>query len=332
VTPPVSCFWQGKVVLCTGATGLVGGWLVSALLDMGADVVALVRNSDHRAEFLRSGAFRRVALVAGKLEDFGVLERAINQYEVDTVIHLAAQAIVTAAERSPLQTFESNIRGTYNLLEACRIHPELVERVVVASSDKAYGNNRGLPYTEDLPLRANHPYDVSKACADLLARTYAHTYGVPVAVARCGNIFGGGDMNWNRLVPGTIRALTHGEQPRIRSDGTYVRDYLYVKDAAAAYLVLAEQAACPGVRGEAFNFSAACPKTVLEVVECISELMGTQHLRPRILNEVRNEIPSQVLATDRAHERLDWRPKYHLAAGLRETIDWYRAFLADTDG
>jgi CDP-glucose 4,6-dehydratase len=328
VSPPVSRFWQGKTALVTGVTGLVGGWLVSALLDAGAEVVALVRNTDHRAEFQRSGAVRRVALVAGQLEDFGLLERTMNGYAVDTVIHLAAQAIVSVAERSPMQTFESNIRGTYNLLEACRLHPE-VQRVVVASSDKAYGNFEGLPYTEDLPLLANHPYDVSKACGDLLAQTYAHTYGLPVTIARCGNIFGGGDLHWNRLVPGTIRALARGERPRIRSDGAYVRDYLYVKDAASAYLVLAEHAADPGVRGEAFNFSAACPKTVLEVVACISELMGKQHIRPDILNEVRNEIPAQVLATERARARLGWCPRYGLAEGLAETIDWYRAFLAD---
>jgi CDP-glucose 4,6-dehydratase len=305
---------------------------VSALLDLGAEVVALVRNTDHRAEFLRSGAFRRVALVAGTLEDFGVLERTVNHYAVDTVIHLAAQAIVTVAERTPLQTFESNIRGTYNLLEACRIHPELVQRVVVASSDKAYGNNQGLPYSEEMPLAANHPYDVSKACADLVAQTYAHTYGLPVAIARCGNIYGGGDLNWNRLVPGTIRALMHDERPQIRSDGTYVRDYLYVRDAAAAYLTLAEHAAQDGVHGEAFNFSGACPRTVLEVVECIAQLMGKQAVEPQILNEARNEIPNQVLASEKARERLDWCPRYGLVHGLRETVAWYRAFLAEPAG
>ena len=326
---PVSTFWHRKTVLCTGVTGLVGGWLVAELLDRGAAVVALVRNTDHRSEFLRSGAFRRVALVAGQLEDFQVLERAINQYEVDTVIHLGAQAIVTAAERSPMQTFESNIRGTYNLLEACRIHPELVQRVVVASSDKAYGNNHGVAYTEDLPLIANHPYDVSKACGDLIAQTYANTYSLPVAIARCGNIYGGGDLNWNRLVPGTIRAFLQDQCPQIRGDGASVRDYLYVKDAVWAYLALAERAADPGVRGEAFNFSAADPRTVLEVVHGVSELMHTQHLQPNVLDVARNEIPNQVLATDKARQVLAWCPRYRLAEGLAETIDWYRTFLAE---
>jgi CDP-glucose 4,6-dehydratase len=271
-----------------------------------------------------------VTIVHGDLQDYALLERTVNQYETDTVIHLGAQAIVSVGERSPLQTFESNIRGTYNVLEACRVHAGLVKRIAVASSDKAYGDTNGEPYTEDQPLLAHHPYDVSKSCTDLLAQTYAYTYEMPLAIARCGNIFGGGDLNWSRLVPGTIRALRDGKSPQIRSDGSYVRDYLYVKDAAAAYLLLASRAADPGVRGEAFNFSAGQPLSVLELVRRIAEVMGKRHLQPRILNEARHEIRAQILVSDKARQRLAWRPRYSLEQALVETIDWYTNFLAES--
>jgi CDP-glucose 4,6-dehydratase len=307
---------------------MVGGWVVHALLEAGANVVALVRDSDQRMDFFRSGAARRVTIVPGELQDFAVLERAVNHYEVDTVVHLGAQAIVTAAERFPLETFESNIRGTYNLLEVCRVHRDLVQRVVVASSDKAYGDNQGEPYTEDLPLMARHPYDVSKTCADLLAQTYAYTYDLPVTIARCGNIYGGGDLNWSRLVPGTIRALLDDTAPQIRSDGSYVRDYLFVKDAAVAYLTLAEHAADEHVRGEAFNFSANAPMSVLDLVNCIARLMGKRHVQPNILNRAKHEIPHQVLSADKARTQLGWQPQYTLEQGLTETIGWYESFLA----
>jgi CDP-glucose 4,6-dehydratase len=320
--------WQSRTVFCTGATGIVGAWVVQELLAAGAQVIALVRDTDPRTEFVRSRARDRVVQVMGELQDFALLERTINQFEVDTVIHLGAQAIVSAAERSPLETFESNIRGTYNLLEACRIHRGLVERVAVASSDKAYGDNGQETYTEDLPLQARHPYDVSKACTDLLAQTYAYTYGLPIAIARCGNIYGGGDLNWSRIVPGTIRSLCRNEPPEIRSDGTFVRDYLYVRDAAAAYLSLAHHAAEDGVRGEAFNFSAGEPHSVLELVAKIASLMGKRHVLPTVLNRARHEIPYQVLTSAKAHQRLEWRARYSLADGLRETIDWYTGYLA----
>jgi CDP-glucose 4,6-dehydratase len=319
--------WQSHTVLCTGATGIVGGWVVHALLEAGATVIALVRDSDPRAEFFRSGAANRVVQVHGALQDFPLVERTLNQYEVDTVIHLAAQAIVSVAERSPLETFESNIRGTYNLLEACRVHRALVKRIAVASSDKAYGDNSGEAYTEDLPLLARHPYDVSKACTDLLAQTYAYTYELPIAVARCGNIYGGGDLNWSRLVPGTIRSLRDNQRPELRSDGTFVRDYLYVKDAASAYLMLAQQAADSGVRGEAFNFSAGEPHSVLDLVGKIAELMGKRHLEPLILDNAKHEIPHQVLVADKARQQLGWSARYTLEEGLRETINWYTGYL-----
>jgi CDP-glucose 4,6-dehydratase len=321
--------WQTRTVLCTGATGVVGGSVVHALLEAGANVLALVRDVDTRAEFFRSGAAERTTQVHGELQDYALLERIINQYEVNTVIHLGAQAIVSAAQRSPLETFESNIRGTYNLLEACRVHRDLVKHIAVASSDKAYGDNNGQPYTEDLPLMAHHPYDVSKTCTDLLAQTYAYTYDLPVTIARCGNIYGGGDLNWNRIVPGTIRSLQQGHAPEIRSDGTFVRDYLYVKDAASAYLALALHAAEDGIRGQAFNFSAEAPLSVLDLVDRIARLMGKSHIKPHILNQARYEIPQQILVSNKARERLGWQPCYSIERGLRETIAWYDGFLQE---
>ena len=222
----MSGFWQNRRVFVTGATGIVGSWLVKDLLAAGAYVVALVRDADPQSEFFRSGDFQSVAIVNGALEDFATLERAINEHEIDTVFHLGAQTIVGTAHRSPVPTFEANIRGSYFLLEACRLHQDRVRRVVIASSDKAYGDQPNLPYTEDTPLQGQHPYDVSKSCTDLIAQTYYHTYRLPVAIARCGNVYGGGDLNWSRIVPGTVRSLLQGMPPLIRSDGRYVRDYL----------------------------------------------------------------------------------------------------------
>lgn len=321
-------FWREKRVLITGATGIVGSRVARLVQAAGGEVVALVRDADRRSEFYRSGAAERAVIVNGSLEDFWTVERAINEHQVDTVVHLAAQTIVTTAERSPLQTFESNIRGTYNVLEACRVHGTFVQRVVIASSDKAYGDHAGAPYEEMSPLAAQHPYDVSKACGDMLARAYAHTYQLPVAIARCGNIYGPGDLNWTRIVPGTIRSLLMNEQPVLRSDGTFVRDYLHVADAAAAYLVLAASANEPGIRGEAFNFSGGTTATVLEIVQLISELMGrTDGVNPVVLGIARNEIPAQAVSSERARRTLGWTPRFDLRAGLQDTIRWYRAAL-----
>jgi CDP-glucose 4,6-dehydratase len=322
--------WGERRVLVTGATGVVGGWVARRLIEGGAHVVALVRDRDERTMFYRSGDHRRCAIVSGQLEDYPTVERGINEHEVDTVVHLAAQPIVGAAQRSPLPTFEANVRGTYNLLEACRVHAGLVQRVVVASSDKAYGDHGQRAYDEEAPLAANHPYDVSKACADLIAQTYAKSYGMAVTIARCGNIYGGGDLNWNRIVPGTIRSLLTGERPIVRSDGTSVRDYLYVEDAADAYLLLAEHAARPDVRGQAFNFSPEAPVSVLELVEQIAAAVGTR-LEPDVRATARNEIPYQALASGKARRVLGWAPAFGLEAGLRETVGWYRAYLADLE-
>ncbi len=258
--------WAGRRALVTGATGVVGSWLVKELIAEGAHVVALVLDLDPQSELVRSRDIEKCTVVNGQLEDLASLERALGVHEVDSVFHLGAQTLVEVARRSPLGTWESNVRGTYNVLEACRRHPELVRRVVVASSDKAYGETVELPYTEESALLAREPYEVSKACGDLIAQSYHHTYGLPVAIARCGNVFGGGDLNWSRLVPGTIRSLVADERPIVRSDGTYARDYVYVKDVAKAYALLADAVDTDGVAGGAFNFGAGQPVTVLQLV------------------------------------------------------------------
>jgi CDP-glucose 4,6-dehydratase len=322
----VSNFWLDRPTLVTGATGLVGGWLVRRLLEAGADVVCLVRDWVPQSELARSGLLERVKVVRGDVRGQATLERALGEYEVHTVIHLAAQTIVGIANRNPVSTFEANVAGTWALLEACRRSP-LVGQVVVASSDKAYGEHEVLPYSEEAPLTGRHPYDVSKSCADLIAQSYAHTYGLPGAVTRCGNFYGGGDLNWNRIIPGTIRSVLRGQRPVIRSDGRYVRDYFYVEDGAAANMILAEHLARdPGLRGEAFNFSNEIQVTVLELVERLLKLMGSD-LEPDVRNEATNEIRHQYLSAAKARRVLGWEPLFTLDEGLRRTVDWYRNFL-----
>jgi CDP-glucose 4,6-dehydratase len=319
--------WRGRIALVTGATGLVGSWLVPKLLSRGAKVAALVRDSDPQSELVRSGTIARCTVVSGRLESFADLERSIVDSEVDTVFHLGAQTIVGTAYRSPLATFEANIRGTYNLLEACRRQSGLVRRIVVASSDKAYGEGRVLPYTEEMPANGRHPYDVSKSCADLLAQTYASTYGLPIAVARCGNIYGGGDLNWSRLIPGTIRSALEGRNPVIRSDGRFTRDYVHAEDAVDAYLALAEGLEREDVRGGVFNFGPGAPATVLEVTQVVLAATGRTDLVPDIRNEAVAEIREQTLDSSKARRILGWAPARELHEGLAETVAWYRRYL-----
>lgn len=323
----ISQQWQQRRVLVTGATGMVGSWLVKALLEAGAYTVAFVLDPDPQSELYRSGDIDRVGVISGALEDLRAIERALVLHDIDTVFHLGAQTIVGVAHQAPLITFEANIRGTWHVLEACRMHPALVRRVVVASSDKAYGE-QDLPYTEDAPLAGRHPYEVSKSCADQLAQCYHHTYGTPVAIARCGNIYGGGDLNWSRIVPGTIRDLLRGVRPVLRSDGTFLRDYVYVKDVVGAYLRLAEAIDQGNIAGEAFNFSDESPRSVLDIVAAIRRELGCLSIEPEIRNEARGEIRHQYLSARKARTTLQWRPMFDLETGLRETIEWYRAFLS----
>jgi CDP-glucose 4,6-dehydratase len=320
--------WTDRPTFVTGGTGLVGAWLVKRLVAAGADVVVLVRDWVPQSELLRSGALDRVKVVRGDVRDGPLLERVLGEYEIRTVFHLAAQTIVTIANRNPLSTFETNIGGTWSLLEACRRSPR-VSSIVVASSDKAYGDATALPYGEDTPLIGRHPYDVSKSCTDLISLSYAATYDLPVAVTRCGNFYGGGDLNWNRIVPGTIRSVLRGERPTIRSDGKFVRDYFYVEDGAAAYMLLAEklEAERASVSGRAYNFSNESQLDVLGVVGRILAAMGRSEIQPLIKNEASNEIREQYLSAARARSELGWKPLFSFEEGLARTIEWYRRFL-----
>ena len=319
-------FWRDRSVFVTGATGLLGGWLTRHLLDQGAAVTALIRDSVPQSDFERSKMRDRVNVVRGDLSKPQVLERVLGEYEVETVFHLAAQTIVGIANRNPISTFESNVRGTWNLLESCRRSPK-VSAVVMASSDKAYGDQTVLPYTEDMPLQGRHPYDVSKSCADLIAQSYATTFKVPVAITRCGNFYGGGDLNWNRVVPGTIRSVLRRERPIIRSDGKFVRDYFYIEDGAAAYMLLAERlTADRSLIGSAFNFSNETQITVLDLVDTILQKMDS-NLKPEIQNQASNEIRHQFLSAERARKLLQWRPSFTLDDGLERTIAWYKEVL-----
>lgn len=320
--------WHQRRVFVTGATGLLGSALVEALVSRQADVTCLVRDGVPASRLNSEGWIARVNVVHGALEDFATLARAINEYEIDTVFHLAAQTIVGTANRSPLSTFEANIRGTWHLLEACRENRKLVQRVVVASSDKAYGVHERLPYTEDLPPLGRFPYDVSKSCTDLLAFSYFHSFQLPVAITRCGNLYGPGDLNFNRLIPGTIRSALAGTPPIIRSDGQFVRDYFFIRDAVAAYLALAERLPEARCVGQAFNFGTETPLSVLELVNTLLRVLQMPHLQPVVLNEASCEIPRQFLDCSKARAVLDWRPAFSLEQGLAETVRWYRMHLA----
>ena len=317
--------WHDRPVFVTGATGLLGGWLVRRLVEEGASVTALVRDWVPQSTLLTADWLKKVTIVRGDVRDQVVLERSLGEYEIDTVFHLAAQTIVGVANRNPVSTLDTNVRGTWALLEAARRSP-LTKAVIIASSDKAYGDHEELPYDEDAALQGEHPYDVSKSCADLIAKMYAVTFGVPVAVTRCGNFYGGGDLNWNRLIPGTIRSALKNERPVIRSDGTLIRDYFYVEDGAAAYMQLAQALhARPELRGEAFNFSNELQVDVLTLTKKILERMKSP-LEPDVRAEARNEIQHQWLSAAKARRMLGWAPQFTLDEGLERTIAWYRDF------
>ena len=319
-------YWLDLPVFVTGGGGFLGSWLTQRLHDAGADVVCLLRDWVPQSELVRSHTIEKVKVVRGDLQDQELVERTLAEYEIHTVFHLGAQTSVVIANRSPISTFDSNVRGTWSVLEACRRAPT-VKSIVVASSDKAYGSHDQLPYSEDAPLQGEYPYDVSKSCADLIAHSYAKTYKLPVAVTRCGNLYGGGDLNWSRIVPGTIRSLIRGQRPVIRSDGQLIRDYFYVEDAVAAYMLLAEAVfSDSGVAGTAFNFSNETAVPVLDLVNKIVCQMGSP-LLPDVRDDASNEIRAQYLSAKRARQVLNWAPLFSLDEGLGRTISWYKEFL-----
>ncbi|MBA3299843.1 MAG: GDP-mannose 4,6-dehydratase [Thermoleophilaceae bacterium] len=323
---------EGRAALVTGAQGFIGSWLAQRLLDEGAQVIVPRRDCPPDSRFRTEGIEQGCTVVLADLQDYASLVRILNEHDVSTVFHLAAQTIVGTANRSPLSTFEANVRGTYNLLEACRTVGEQgdpVERIVVASSDKAYGSHETLPYREDFALQPRYPYDVSKACADMIARSYAFTYEMPVAVTRFANIYGGGDLNWSRIVPETCRALVQGDRPVIRSDGSPERDYLYVEDAVGAYLAVAGSLDRPELRGRAWNAGWGAPLSVLEVVDSLARVSG-RHLEPDIRGSgtPHGEIDRQFLDSTAIRDELGWKPSLALDEGLERTFAWYEQRLA----
>lgn len=322
----INNFWLDRPVLVTGATGLLGSWLIKRLWELQATVIGLVRDWVPQSELVRSGLFESIQIVYGDICDKALLERVLGEYEIDTVFHLAAQTIVPIAHRNPISTFETNIRGTWELLEACRRSP-LVKQIILASSDKAYGNQEKLPYHEDTPLEGRYPYDVSKSCADLIGQTYAKNYDLPIAITRCGNFYGGGDLNWNRIVPGVIRSVIRNQRPVIRSNGKSIRDYFYIEDGVAAYLLLVEKLAeNRTLIGHAFNFSNEHEISVLEMANQILRLMNS-NLELDVQNEATHEIGRQCLSAHKAHQMLDWKPLFDLETGLKKTLAWYDDFF-----
>jgi CDP-glucose 4,6-dehydratase len=322
-------WWSGAAVLVTGGQGFVGSWLCERLLGLGARVIVPRRDVPAVSRFRVEGLEERCDTVLADLLDYEGLVRVVNEHDVRAVFHLGAQTIVGTANRSPLSTFEANVRGTYNLLEACRaagVVGEPLERIVVASSDKAYGETDELPYREDLPLRPVYPYDVSKACADMLARSYAVTYDLPVAVTRLANVYGSGDFNFSRIVPDTARALVEGQAPVLRSDGTPERDFLHASDAVEAYLAVASS--LPERRGMAWNAGPGAPVPVIEIVRRLIAVSGVE-VEPDVQGSgvPPGEIASQHLDSSLIREELGWEPRVWLDEGLREAWEWYRRVL-----
>lgn len=330
--------FKNSKVFITGATGLLGSHLTKALVDQGAEVTALVRDGVPRSLFYSDEdgwqLDRRVVTIRGEVEDYALMERVLNEYEIDTIFHLAAQTLVGTANTSPIATFRANIEGTWNVLEAARVHQKRIKRVVIASSDKAYGNLSGNAYDESFPLHGDHPYDVSKSCADLISQSYYKTYSLPVSITRCGNFFGPGDLNFSRIIPGTVMSVLKNEAPIIRSDGKFIRDYIYAEDGAHAYMTLGDAMLAKGGKsgaafaGEAFNFSYGLRLSVIDVVNAILKVMKREDLKPVILNEAKHEIPVQTLDSAKAKRELNWKPKLGFEEGLRTTVEWYKGYFA----
>lgn len=317
-------FWKDKKVFVTGGTGFIGNYLVDRLVDNGADVYCLVHEVKKGSRFEQSRLEGRVNSIYGDL-DFNLLNLNFSKEGIDTVFHLAAQPLVQLALKKPLETLQTNVMGTSNLLEACRIND--VERIVVASSDKAYGSHENLPYDETFSLHGEFPYDVSKSCTDLIAQSFGKTYGMNVAISRSSNVYGGGDLNFDRIIPETIKHLILDEPILIRSDGKFVREFFYAKDAAKAYTTLAEKMRELELKGEAFNFGTDTPINILELVNKIKDVSGKENAEIKILNTAKAEIKDQYLSSEKARRVLSWVPDYDLEMGLEETFNWYKEYF-----
>ncbi len=319
--------WKNSKVLVTGADGFIGSHVAKALVEKGSEVTTIVRDIKKESNIDVLGLKKSIDTIHGDLVNYADCERAINEYGIDFCFHIAAQAIVGPANRSPLSTFESNIKGTWNILEASRLS-KTMKGLVIASSDKAYGQQKKLPYTEDSPLNGYFPYDASKACAEMLAKSYFMTYHLPLAITRNANTYGPADMNLSRIIPDVIVRLLKNEDPVIRSDGTPERDYMYIKDAVSAYLVLAENLHRKDVLGQAFNFGTGKPISVLGLYKKIISLVGKK-AEPKILGQAKNEIDRQYLDSAKAKSVLGWETKYTIDEGLKETIEWYKGHFGN---
>ena len=319
-------FWALKNILITGGSGFLGSYIIEKLVPKEANIIAIVRDHLPKSRLFYKDLNEKITIVNGDISDYRLVERTLNEYEIGVVFHLAAQTIVQIANRAPISTFESNIKGSWNIFEASR-NIETVERIIVASSDKAYGEKKNLPYNELDSLNAKHPYDLSKAITDLLAQGYYSTYGLPVGITRCGNLYGGGDLNFNRIVPQTIRSILYNQNPEIRSDGTFLRDYFYVEDAADSYIILAENLLEKKLEGQAFNFGTGKPVSVLELVEKILAISGNKTLKPIIKNTAKGEIKDQYLDCSKAFKTFDWKPAHTVEMGLRKSFEWYKSWF-----
>ena len=318
----------GLNVLVTGGTGVIGFWLLKKLITLKLNTTVLLWDHANNREPELNELLESTYNIHGSLTDIKLLNSLIEKQNINIVFHLGAQAIVEKGLADPFTTFESNIRGTYNLLEACRTHNQTIKSIVVASSDKAYGTHSQLPYTESTSMNGIYPYEVSKSCTDLLARSYALTYNLPVSIARCGNVYGGGDLNWNRIIPGTIKNLINNQNPIIRSDGSHLRDYIYVQDIVDGYISLGSATISDLPNGEAFNFGNNNTISVIDLVTAISKSMDKMHLTPDITNTAIGEIHSQYLDSSKAKQVLNWEPAFSLEDGLEQTIKWYTEFFA----
>ena len=315
-------------ILITGYEGFLGSHLTKTLLGYGANVFGLDILTHRKQTILTDGDFAKIKITKGSVENFSLVLKIIKENKIEFIFHLAAKSLVSDCLQKPIRAFSTNIKGTWNILEASR-NSNTIKEIIIASSDKAYGSCCELPYKENTPLSGNHPYDVSKSCTDLIAQSYFHTYKLPVCVTRCGNFFGGGDLHFNRIVPGTIKSILKNERPVVRSNGLLIRDYIYVKDVVEAYLSLAEKMDDEKIVGQAFNFSTDKPFSVLEIIEEISKVTKNSRLKPVILNNATNEIPNQHLSSEKARTLLNWEPKYGVRGGLEETYLWYRKFFEE---